>query len=454
MMIAKLPQKQATVSNGLRKRPQFEQIVNYIANGQETIKYPDRQAKQIRNHPFMTQLDFFDMQEDQHRMWEEQVRQREAVQLAGAMGITAAQARAAAGPMGGGYGPIHNRGGGRGGGGVIGPAGPQVGPARPQPQAGAGVRAAAAEARAAGPPAGAGMAGNYGPVRDGGPGAGPARTRLIGKQNTFGQMTPGVQPVPSGVIGQLASQDASASASAYTMMVDADKRAQEAIDREHARRSASASAAAASLYPTGVPTQQEASSSSGAAAASSGAAASSSGEKGKGKDTEMQKRLVAKNMGTSVGVMDAQAQALQDAAKIADAKITQAAIGQPVPKSQSAPSRATRKTLKGSVTKGSVTKGTVNAPELKHALQVKRINAQATKLSKPIEQEDVIMMKTGKPVKPAPKTKPVKKLNLKDKSSELAKKIKKSVERKGAEVKKDNTDKAIRDLGKKFFQQV
>ena len=183
-MIAKLPQKQATVSNGLRKRPQFEQIVNYIANGQETIKYPDRQAKQIRNHPFMTQLDFFDMQEDQHRMWEEQVRQREAVQLAGAMGITAAQARAAAGPMGGGYGPIHNRGGGRGGGGVIGPAGPQVGPARPQPQAGAGVRAAAAEARAAGPPAGAGMAGNYGPVRDGGqPGAGPARTRLIGKQN-------------------------------------------------------------------------------------------------------------------------------------------------------------------------------------------------------------------------------------------------------------------------------
>ena len=82
---------------------------------------------------------------------------------------------------------------------------------------------------------------------------------------------------------------------------------------------------------------------------------------------------------------------------------------------------------------------------------MKRINAQATKLSKPIEQEDVIMMKTGKHVKPAPKTKPVKKLNLKDKSSELAKKIKYTVERKGAEVKKDNTDKAIRDLGKKFL---
>ena len=204
----------------------------------------------------MTQLDFFDMQEDQHRSWEEQVRQREAAQLAGAMGITAAQARAAAGPSGGGggggYGPIHNRGGGRGGGGVIGPAGPQVGPARPQPQAGAGVRAAAAEARAAGPPAGAGMAGNYGPVRYGGqPGAGPARTRLIGKQNAYGQMTPGVRPVPSGVVGQLAIQDADASASADQMMVDADQRAQEAIEREHARRSAAASAAAASLYQTG-----------------------------------------------------------------------------------------------------------------------------------------------------------------------------------------------------------
>ena len=176
MIAAKLPQKRATVSNGLRKRPQFEQIVNYIANDQETIKYPNRMAKQIRNHPFMTQLDFFDMQEDQHRSWEEQVRQREAAQLAGAMGITAAQARAAAGPYGGGgggggYGPIHNTGGGRGG--LVGPAGPQVGPARPQPQAGpqagAGVRAAAAEARAAGPQPGAaaGPAGNYGPVRDG-----------------------------------------------------------------------------------------------------------------------------------------------------------------------------------------------------------------------------------------------------------------------------------------------
>ena len=465
MIAAKLPQKRATVSNGLRKRPQFEQIVNYIANDQETIKYPNRMAKQIRNHPFMTQLDFFDMQEDQHRMWEEQVRQREVVQLAGAMGITAAQARAAAGPMGGGYGPIHNRGGGRGGGGVIGPAGPQVGPARPQPQAGAGVRAAAAEARAAGPPAGAGMAGNYGPVRDGGqPGAGPRRTRLIGKQNDYGQMTPGVRPVPSGVVGQLAIQDADASASADQMMVDVDQRAREAIEREHARRSAAASAAAASLYQTGEETQQEASSSSAAAssgaaaAASSGAAASSSGGKGKGKDAEMQKRLVAKNMGTSVNMMDAQAQALQDAAKKADAQMTQAAIQTPVPKKKPIGRPTTIK-----VQKGSATKGTVFAPELKHASEVKKINKAVSDHAAKMQtttggQEAITLIKTGKPPKPAPTTKPVKKVQLKNTPSDLAKKIKKSVERKGAVVKKETPsaetrrEKALQRKEKKYSE--
>ena len=460
MIAAKLPQKRATVSNGLRKRPQFEQIVNYIANDQETIKYPNRMAKQIRNHPFMTQLDFFDMQEDQHRSWEEQVRQREAAQLAGAMGLTAAQARAAAGPyggggagpMGGGYGPILNRGGGMGGGGVIGPAGPQVGPARPQPQAGPQPRA--------GPPAGAGMAGNYGPVRDGGqPGAGPRRTRLIGKQNDYGQMTPGVRPVPSGVVGQLAIQDADASASADQMMVDADQRAREAIEREHARRSAAASAAAASLYQTGEETQQEASSSSAAAAssgaaaaASSGAAAASSGGKGKGKDAEMQKRLVAKNMGTSVNMMDAQAQALQDAAKKADAQMTQAAIQTPVPKKKPIGRPTTIK-----VQKGSATKGTVFAPELKHASEVKKIN-KAVNARAAEGQETITLIKTGKPPKPAPTTKPVKKVQLKNTPSVLANKIKMSVERKGAVVKKETPsaetrrEKALQRKEKKYSE--
>ncbi len=60
----KLPEKGKRGRNdtGLRKCPQFEQIANYPNCGQETVAYPDRMAKLIRNHPFMTQLDFFDMQ--------------------------------------------------------------------------------------------------------------------------------------------------------------------------------------------------------------------------------------------------------------------------------------------------------------------------------------------------------------------------------------------------------
>ncbi len=67
IVIEKLPEKGNRISKGidetgLRKRPQMEQ------NGQERVRFPDREAKFIRNDPFMTQLDFFDMQEDQERV--------------------------------------------------------------------------------------------------------------------------------------------------------------------------------------------------------------------------------------------------------------------------------------------------------------------------------------------------------------------------------------------------
>jgi hypothetical protein len=63
-------------------------------------------------------------------------------------------------------------------------------------------------------------------------------------------------------------------------------------------------------------------------------------------------------------------------------------------------------------------------------------------------QETITIERQAKTRKPA---KPVKKVQLKNKPTELAKKIKKSVERKGAVVKKDvDDDRAIRDLGKKF----
>ncbi len=49
---------------GLHKRTHMEQIVDYFENGQERIEFPDREAKFIRNRPFMTQLCFWGTQEE------------------------------------------------------------------------------------------------------------------------------------------------------------------------------------------------------------------------------------------------------------------------------------------------------------------------------------------------------------------------------------------------------
>ena len=42
---------------GLRKRPTYEEAINYLANDQEIIRYPSREWKQRRESPWMTQLD-------------------------------------------------------------------------------------------------------------------------------------------------------------------------------------------------------------------------------------------------------------------------------------------------------------------------------------------------------------------------------------------------------------
>ena len=86
MITENLPQKgrlnKGIVYSGLHKRPQMEQLVDYLVNGQERVNFPDREAKQIRNHPFMTQLDFFDMQEEQQKAWADTVRKKEAQEVA------------------------------------------------------------------------------------------------------------------------------------------------------------------------------------------------------------------------------------------------------------------------------------------------------------------------------------------------------------------------------------
>lgn len=42
---------------GLRARPTYEEKIDYLQNSQEIIRYPNREAKRIRNSPFLTQLD-------------------------------------------------------------------------------------------------------------------------------------------------------------------------------------------------------------------------------------------------------------------------------------------------------------------------------------------------------------------------------------------------------------
>ena len=145
----KLPEKgfiknKGIDDTGLHKRPQMMQIVNYLENGQERMAYPDREAKFVRNHPFMTQLDFFDMQEDQQRAWEEEQRKHEAEQVAADDGTSAAIGVATAAPPPGpppppptpppGSGGGLGGGGGKGGGGGAGCAPPGSLPKPPGPQ--------------------------------------------------------------------------------------------------------------------------------------------------------------------------------------------------------------------------------------------------------------------------------------------------------------------------------
>ena len=66
--------KRALNYGGLRREPQMWEIIHYLENNQEKARFPDREARFVRNHPFMTQLDFFDMQDEQARAWEEQNR--------------------------------------------------------------------------------------------------------------------------------------------------------------------------------------------------------------------------------------------------------------------------------------------------------------------------------------------------------------------------------------------
>ena len=47
----------ATKYNGLRRRDNYDEIVDYLFNRQQKIRWPDRCAKRMRESPYLTQLD-------------------------------------------------------------------------------------------------------------------------------------------------------------------------------------------------------------------------------------------------------------------------------------------------------------------------------------------------------------------------------------------------------------
>jgi hypothetical protein len=87
---------------GLRRRPTFEGIVEYLTYGQETIRYPDRFAKIIRNHPYLTQLDgegMMEMQEQQENAWKQQEKENRIKTLKSDMSAGAMRAMRDQGTM-------------------------------------------------------------------------------------------------------------------------------------------------------------------------------------------------------------------------------------------------------------------------------------------------------------------------------------------------------------------
>ena len=88
--------KRATDYGGLREEPQMETIIHYLTHNQELATSPNRQAKMLRNHPFMTQLDFYDMHEEQERTLDEQKREHEAQRISKEAQTSAAEVRATA----------------------------------------------------------------------------------------------------------------------------------------------------------------------------------------------------------------------------------------------------------------------------------------------------------------------------------------------------------------------
>ena len=76
------------MQNSLRKKPTFNELINYLQNDQPKIKYPDRTATFLRNSHYLSQFDgnLFDVEEQQTNTTKAQLRETEIRNLAQTQG--------------------------------------------------------------------------------------------------------------------------------------------------------------------------------------------------------------------------------------------------------------------------------------------------------------------------------------------------------------------------------
>ena len=77
---------------GLRKRPTYNQVVDYLENEQPKIRYPDRRATFLRNSPYLSQFDgdsWIDLEEQQSNITKEQLKEAEIKRLSAISRATA-----------------------------------------------------------------------------------------------------------------------------------------------------------------------------------------------------------------------------------------------------------------------------------------------------------------------------------------------------------------------------
>ena len=65
--------------NSLRKKPTYDEVINYLQVNQPKIKYPDRTATLLRNSHYLSQFDgnLFDVEEQQKKFSKAQLRESE-----------------------------------------------------------------------------------------------------------------------------------------------------------------------------------------------------------------------------------------------------------------------------------------------------------------------------------------------------------------------------------------